>query len=604
MSRKEDGLERSITAERVSIEIQNVGRQFAFCKNVGVTGICLFCISLLLGTCQLLIAMQYTLYFQISRDGVWLFVAFSILFLLLVVYHLIFWKHMAEEAIKNATMGKKEKKKKEKKRKKFKLQKYIENFGFNGKWFLVKVYASEIIESCVQGYNLWNLYSCVLSPTSLLILCTFLFFDHVYRLYMLWQPYNAVRRDTQVFVDLCVDIICSSLPLLSLWAFEIPFSVREITFLLLWPLGSTFLKLYDLMEENVSRRSTLNLIVLAESISVKNLRNRQSLFSKTAVEIGLEQQLSYFGRKVKLTISLFTIIMGFGFIIFGFLVFSVRLNCGKFWSEACTIKLPFCRLDFACDCAILDVDKHNFTMLPDAVHEMKNLRSVSVTRGPLRHLPSLENFGVLARLNMNENLLNQLSDLPQNILYLSFEKNNVSSIQFLGKLNHLVTISASYNNISTFPPVGASLTQMLMRGNNLKTIGDTKEIRILDVGENRIESLPAQSGVVILEIHNNNLTALPSWSHLSVLDARYNLLQNLPEDVHLTDAWLRGNPLCENGWEPSSRTLKNAFEKPGRGCTKQCSNVCLDVDLGDGYCNSHCNSKPCNFDKGDCDSTT
>jgi hypothetical protein len=83
-------------------------------------------------------------------------------------------------------------------------------FDMNGKHFLRKLYASEIMESAMQGYNLITLYTCALPPGVVLALCLLLFLDHVHRTYFLWQPHTAQRRDAQVLVDLCVDLLFES----------------------------------------------------------------------------------------------------------------------------------------------------------------------------------------------------------------------------------------------------------------------------------------------------------------------------------------------------------------------------------------------------------
>ena len=112
---------------------------------------------------------------QMQREYVWAFLLLAAINISLVVYHLYAWKDLASDE----TFGTKRleaPKTPWERAKAFKA-----NFDINGKWFLVKLYSSEVLNSCTQVYNTAAIYLCALPPGVVLLLC-FTFCDHGYRL--------------------------------------------------------------------------------------------------------------------------------------------------------------------------------------------------------------------------------------------------------------------------------------------------------------------------------------------------------------------------------------------------------------------------------------
>ena len=73
------------------------------------------------------------------------------------------------------------------------------------------------------------------------------------------------------------------------------------------------------------------------------------------------------------------------------------------WEHGCTIKIPFCKSMFepSCDCAAIDIKKHNMTKLPKEIAVLKNLQKFSVQNGPLESLPSeLKNLQHLVKFHV------------------------------------------------------------------------------------------------------------------------------------------------------------------------------------------------------------
>ena len=563
-----------------------------FCKSVGWPGAGLYAFALTLAAGHVYLAAVYSYDFEdLGREMVWAFFLFAALFLVLVVYHLLSWRKVTNKAVaveKNKQTSKSAARPKTWSGRALLLKSHLD---INGKWFLVKLYSSEVVQFCVQVYNLVTLYTCALPPGYVLGLCVFLALDHAHRAHSLWRtlwhPATAASRDLRLLTDLFVDLVMMILPLSVFWfGYYIPITVREMLAVIAWPTVSTVMKLDDIMEENVIRRSSTQLMQKQRAMSVRLSRRRFSLFRKTSVEEGLDEQEGAIGQRAKWALTVFTASGGVFFLAIGVLAIGLPIECDSLWDNSCTVKVPMCQLQLSCDCAVLHADKHNLTSVPGTLGTMKSLRSMTVTRGPLAQLPSLQGFKHLAVLNVSENRLTEVSPLPSSLQKLYVDMNRIHSMSGLTEMAHLYQIRASYNNISTFPDVGPRAWDVRMTNNSLAQIGNTKEVQYLEVGGNRIRHLADDSKVRYLSAPNNQLTKFPKWDALVHLDVRGNKLASLP-DLAVEDVWVHGNLLCDNGWTPPSK-LKEALDKPGQGCTRQCSPTCLDVYVGDGVCSLEC----------------
>jgi hypothetical protein len=417
---------------------------------------------------------------------------------------------------------------------------------------------------------------------------------------MVWAPTTASARDTHILVDLLVDVLCMVFPLAFMWfGFQVPMTVQEMLLVVAWPTVITVLKLDDLMEENVRRRTAARLAKTQMNYSFSKGHQRSSLFASTSVEKGLEAQLRSITNKTKWAITLITAAAMLTFLTIGGMTVAVQVTCHPTLWNACIVKIPFCRLKQACDCAVLYLDRHNFTRLPKALESMKGVRSMTVTRGPLTELPPLQGYKQLADVNASENRLKALPKFPSSLQSLLVEKNDLKSLNGIDEMPNLFVVFASYNNISVFPRLGDNLIDLRMTNNSLRVINNVRNLKALQVGGNQIHTLPMKSTVYYVEIFGNNLTSFPSWDSVEFLDARHNQLEALP-NLNIQTLYVAGNPLCWNGWKASTRSMMSAMTEDGKGCSEQCSKTCLDEYVGDTRCDFQCYTEWCEYDEHDC----
>ena len=73
------------------------------------------------------------------------------------------------------------------------------------------------------------------------------------------------------------------------------------------------------------------------------------------------------------------------------LVIASSVTCKEtlLW-ESCEVETPFCGTMFnaTCNCAVLNVRKHNWTEFPKELFEMDALKSMKINHGPLQEIPN------------------------------------------------------------------------------------------------------------------------------------------------------------------------------------------------------------------------
>lgn len=105
--------------------------------------------------------------------------------------------------------------------------------------------------------------------------------------------------------------------------------------------------------------------------------------------------------------------------------------------------------------------------------------------------------------------------------------------------------------------------------------------------------------------HARSLITLPiSIDRLVILDLRNNSLHTLPSAFDkmqsLKDLAVWGNPICRYGCQSCSSKMQTLLDIEGLGCTKQCSDICLNSDIATPGCVISCNVSSCDYSNGEC----
>eukprot|EP00943_MAST-04B_sp_MAST-4B-sp1_P001939 g1939.t1 len=299
------------------------------------------------------------------------------------------------------------------------------------------------------------------------------------------------RRNNKVMLDVVVDVFSAVVPLLIIsFVYRFPFTEREFIFLSVVPSLLSLSKLYEIVDASIRERGAIYLNRYREkSFKVRRLSFFNSWRNGSDEDVNenvAKKQMEHTPKIVHFAFFIFLVLYGLflGTTAFVQLVTFKNVNCSDEISSAvwrgCTVKLYFCNDIFSpqCNCAIIDIEGHNMTILPDPIFTLDALKNVKVNHGPLQMIqPEIKKLKTLAALNLNNNHLssvpeaisslefllslklanNMLNDLPSKIwgmglVYLVLDNNNISRIsKHISSAQSLTTLLLSNNSVTTLP---------------------------------------------------------------------------------------------------------------------------------------------------------
>eukprot|EP00944_MAST-04C_sp_MAST-4C-sp1_P002573 g2573.t1 len=592
--------------------------EITFWTHVGWDGVLVILFSMGIAGLFVYITYLYTKRFQAwHRPGVWIFMVFAVLYMLLPLQYLFTWKKIAKSYSKN---------KLDKGNHSFVGQclNFRNMFNINGVLFLWKLYFFEFIESINQIVNLVTVYLCALpveATTSMSILFST---DAFYRAYQLRQPNTISRRDHQVKIDICIDFLCVAVPLCLLWfAYDIDISIPEMIQITVWPAICLFSKLRSILREIIRARTGKAIILGQTKISKVEGRDRKSIFREpNSVNISKQQQ-ERMPKIVSTAFSVYNIVYGLFFLAVAIAHCAIQpAGCDETtWSKGCVNKIPFCGKGLftpTCNCASLRIENdYSLTTLPDSlVANMTGLRKVFIGNCNLTKLPprmeqltEMVEFQILSNrlgafdvdirkwekldsLDLTYNKLRSFKHSTlwthKNLRYLDISDNigmelpdatteiSMPSLLFFACCNNSVNVPIRFDK-NRFP----NLLDLYLNGNHLVGFPDSslkENLQYLGVARCNLKQLPSH---------------LAEFNMLRYLDARDNNISVVNDRIMMlikanqVESYFSGNAACN-----IDETLN---------CEPLCSKYCSSQNyLNDKFCHYECNSKECEYDGGDC----
>ena len=612
-----------------------------YSSHVGVLGTTFLLVQLVLGGFIWYLVEKYSVSFSsFDRPGLWVFMVLGTVYVLSAFLMAWTWKKQAREYTKKS----------------LKRQSLVDHPNrfmsmyrrtlMNGDYYLWKLYAMEALECLNQLNNVLQVYLCSLPLEWSVPICLFLGIDSVWKAYEVSQKNSPKRRFRQVIVDAIVDSTCMIVPLCIIWfVYKIPLTIEELLYVILIPGLCLFFKIRSLFKEIVRIQSVDLVIQRRRTTSMKNTLEKSRRKSHwewdETVQMARKQQASIPGWVYKVIVANNIL---YGMFFLGVVVVQLasisKIDSGckdKFpaW-DSCLVKVPFCNdLLFSkshCNCAVFEVNSHNWTRLPETVTtDMWALKRLVVRHGPLKQIPEDvdEKFERLSVLDMSYNHLSKISERFGDMSHLNQLKlaNNM-----LTSLPHqiwncvgLFWLEVDNNYIETLPDGisrAVQLRNLFASNNSLGSIPDEigdANLAGLNLGGNQIRTLPASLGKLkfLKEFRLNgnvHISQLPKelggMERLYSFDVRNNSLRSIPKEFEnlkrLTYFYLDGNPICNSSrWVNSvpQAIHGSVSEESGAGCKPQCSMYCLDrwVEFNPKQiCGRECNSKSCEFDGGVC----
>lgn len=180
--------------------------------------------------------------------------------------------------------------------------------------------------------------------------------------------------------------------------------------------------------------------------------------------------------------------------------------------------------------------------LPEKIYD--NISHLFLGDNKLETTIKLKKFKKLETLELSNNNLKELIDIPLTITELSCKYNNISKIRCLPKLrrldcsNNKITsiekmdsleiLDCRENNLVEIPEF-KSLKKLYCSENQIVNIHNLNEIEYLDCSKNKLKELPDLPKVVDLLICHNNITNLPTnmncVKYIEILNTSITLLQ-------------------------------------------------------------------------------
>lgn len=622
--------EHEATAAETTEANQSVDVKITFCTHVGCEGVLVILFMLIIAGMFGYITYQYTSYFNnFHREFVWLFMVMGLLFVLVVLYYLIRWKHTAN------TFMEEERKTQEETEEAattfFERAKAKYNsFQIFGKNYLWQLYASEMYESIIQTINIFTVYTCSLPVGWTSVMCIALSIDCFHTVSFMARENNSNRRDRQIKVDTLVDFLCMALPSLLMWfGYNVPISVQDMVQIAFLPAFMMLMKLDTILEEIIRSRTAAATLEAQEKTATRASRRRKSLYRGLSHFEIAEQQQAAVPYPVHMGAAVCKFLFGLMFLLIAIVQLAVQneIACEPLLWKSCIVKTPFCGNAFTptCNCVVLNVRKHNWTALPNEIQEMNALKVMQINHGPLQKIPN-DIDEKLKKINVLDFSYNELTEVPASLGNMGINKlqlanNNLNELpDGVWGNKYIFHLELDNNNISIIPASiqnAKSLTEFLFSNNSVAELRNEifkLNLVTLMADGNNINKIPENIGYLIslkyLRFNNNrNIPQIPKTIgelvNVRELDVRNNSIESLPEEFinlkRLQYAYFHNNPMCSNGWlEDMSQEMKNIVEVPGAGCTEQCSPYCQDAYFELKTCLRECNSIQCEYQNGVC----
>ena len=399
-------------------------------------------------------------YFEVlfTREGVWVFFALGTLSCLLVVWFIV----------RTCIAIQKDRETKERKLPLFAaaaVAHYNSIFDVNGKYYLAKLYFAEAFEHAQQVYSMTTIYLCLMPVRVSVIMCAVLTIELLTNIWATFHISSQAIRGRLILLDIVTDLFCVTFPLSYTWfLLKIPVNITELHIISIYPTLSLLSKLNDIWEDYFNIDMERAKLVKQKERTTR----RTSIFKLSHNFEKYNTQLKNFPNRLR---YIFTV-LNMGFLLFFLSVAVVQLasiskidsGCkDKFpaW-DSCLVKVPFCNdLLFSkshCNCAVFEVNGHNWTRLPETVTtDMWALKRLVVRHGPLKQIPEDvdEKFERLSVLDMSYNHLSKISER-------------------FGDMSHLNQLKLANNMLTSLP----------------HQIWNCVGLFLLDVDNNYIETLP------------------------------------------------------------------------------------------------------------------
>ena len=524
--------------ETQTIVIQ-VLSNLSFRKHVRLSGFIILLILLIVASLNFIVFYIYGRpnFQRINQPFVWIFLLFSILYVLLFSHIIFKWKNQVRDYVKveysldskpitatpqqtvpdvtpkdpnagtafriRSTSRDKFIRKKEIGKNKNIIDKiksnyvaaskfYDKHYGVNGKYYLYLLYIGELTEDWIQLSNLILFFSCVLPTEWNVFFGIILLIESLHRsifffrkIWLIDEKINFQERNFQTIAEIVIDIVFLIMPI-SVTYFVYGLSSitpLEVLRVVAYPSISLLLKLPAVIEETINNNVYDEIECKQDTVSRDSFRRRRkSIFGESTNEAIVKVQNKYLPRKLRFAIfvtSTSYVVLLTSILIIQLASLSSLDNCNEtlsgIYKNGCEVKTPYCKRIFEPTCNCASFKMVNNYSLTKLPNNMAD--EMFALRGVLIkdcNLTKLpDNFDKLKQMTSFQILFNKLNEF--NVDVSEWEK--------------LHRLELSYNNIVKY---------------NEAAIWSHKSLSFLNLNDNIGMTLPSSKN----DIHMPSLTFL------------------------------------------------------------------------------------------------
>ena len=202
---------------------------------------------------------------------------------------------------------------------------------------------TELLESIVQIYNLFEVYLCSIT-VDFLPLCMFLALDCFHSTQFMMRTTTLEARDRQYKIDAFVDFFTTATPISIIWfGYNVPIVIEEMLSMTIFPALMLMLKLSTMFEEIIRSRSATVVSEMQTQYARRSKRQRRSIFRNAYHFAMVQKQEASVPYVVHVGSGITKILFGLLFAIAAILQLATYpTDCEQVLWNSCKVKTPFC----------------------------------------------------------------------------------------------------------------------------------------------------------------------------------------------------------------------------------------------------------------------
>eukprot|EP00943_MAST-04B_sp_MAST-4B-sp1_P002277 g2277.t1 len=294
---------------------------------------------------------------------------------------------------------------------------YLSIYDPNGKYYLTKTYISEVVEYGLLVFNI-TVYNCnfpiEVTVTFYFVLLLEAIGVAIDTVWTINYGITVSRRNNKVMADIVLDFLASLVPVLIMYfVYGLIFTKEEFIQLAVIPAVFALFKLQEIVDAVIRERGAIYLSRYKEKyVKTRHKVHRLSFFSSLKKVVDEDKNLNVSIEQMKhtpwiihfsfvVTVVLYIIFLATQIIAqlatFGTVNCSIQVS-PEIWN-GCAVKVQYCKNLFepTCNCAVIEIESHNMTMLPTSTFAMHALKNMIINNGPLSFVQ--EDIGKLKKLS-------------------------------------------------------------------------------------------------------------------------------------------------------------------------------------------------------------